>query len=524
MRTRLNEILASDDLPSLPEVAVRVLEIARQDEPDFAELASVVRLDPAIASRLLKTANSPLFGLRTQASSVETVIPVLGVTLVRTLVLGFSLGDRILFSNRKLMNQARTIWRSSIIQATTAEMLAQRIPDTDPPTWFLAGMLQNIGKLAMLNSLRSQYVDVVSASEDRTAELAREQRAFGFTHAEVGAALCERWNLDDSLVATFGTRHQSDRASCETDSQLSAAVAIGRMTAEYFIDVVRDLKRDRASIDDALIRCMAVPPDELVRFYAEIDRRAGEVAAFMGIDIGQDPVLEDLLADAHATLAKIAIQNQVDSLVEHRRQSRTGFFRKSSKLADAAALQSTCDEETGVYSQGVLEDSIDLHLKQSREKQERLGFLMLDLDQLSAHADRHGEEAASRLIRETADALVTTVRTTDVVIRSGDDEFIAILPGADRTMLKYIAERIRFRVAVLRPAPSGANPDVSCSIGAVCHVPGGRRFPQRKQILRELESAVFQSKKRGGNFVSVVNLSGTASQMEDSDRALVARL
>lgn len=90
----LEKLLASDQVPSLPEVAVRIIEIAQQEDPDTLELIRTVRTDPAIAGRVLKFANSALFGLRTRPSSIEAAIPMLGTTLVRTLVLGFSLAEQ----------------------------------------------------------------------------------------------------------------------------------------------------------------------------------------------------------------------------------------------------------------------------------------------------------------------------------------------------------------------------------------------------------------------------------------------
>ena len=64
MPTSIEQIVASDRLPSLPQIAIRVIELARAPEPDFAEVTKVVRTDPALSSKMLKTANSALFGLR----------------------------------------------------------------------------------------------------------------------------------------------------------------------------------------------------------------------------------------------------------------------------------------------------------------------------------------------------------------------------------------------------------------------------------------------------------------------------
>lgn len=85
----LEKLLASDQVPSLPEVVMRNIEIAQQEDPDTQELIRTVRTDSANAGRVLKFANSALFGVRTRRSSIEAAVPLLGTTLLRTLVLGF---------------------------------------------------------------------------------------------------------------------------------------------------------------------------------------------------------------------------------------------------------------------------------------------------------------------------------------------------------------------------------------------------------------------------------------------------
>ena len=125
MNSALRNILESDRLPTLPEVARRVVEIARSPEPDLGELTSVIRADAVIAARLLRTVNSALFGLRHRSASIDAAIPLLGVTLVRTLVLGFSLADHR--GKASLRSLYRQLWRVSLINACTAELLAERL-------------------------------------------------------------------------------------------------------------------------------------------------------------------------------------------------------------------------------------------------------------------------------------------------------------------------------------------------------------------------------------------------------------
>ena len=119
----LESILASERIPSLPEVAARIVEIARDPDPNYDQLIETIRTDPAIAGRILKTANSALLGMRTRANSIEQAVPRLGTTMVRTLVLGFCLAE---YQNRNSFNLRRSyqmVWRESLTHAAVSEAL-----------------------------------------------------------------------------------------------------------------------------------------------------------------------------------------------------------------------------------------------------------------------------------------------------------------------------------------------------------------------------------------------------------------
>ncbi|MCP4509851.1 MAG: HDOD domain-containing protein, partial [Fuerstiella sp.] len=174
----LEKLLASDQVPSLPEVAVRIIQIAQEEDPDTQELIAAIRTDPAIAGRVLKFANSALFGLRTRASSIDAAVPMLGMTLVRTLVLGFSLAEQ---SNpsASLKPWYRRLWKETLFQASAAEYMGEQNTASDAPTWFLGGLLQDIGQLAMLSVYEDQYVTNVLDVDSSSSRVGREVDHFG---------------------------------------------------------------------------------------------------------------------------------------------------------------------------------------------------------------------------------------------------------------------------------------------------------------------------------------------------------
>ena len=118
-------IWSSAQLPTLPTVAMRLLELARDPETEFKDVIGVVKTDPAITAKILKAANSSFFGFKSPVTSIERAVPLLGTTVVTTLALSFSLVDAAM-SSGPLAQHYTAYWKHSIVQAVAAEVLAEQ--------------------------------------------------------------------------------------------------------------------------------------------------------------------------------------------------------------------------------------------------------------------------------------------------------------------------------------------------------------------------------------------------------------
>ncbi|MBC7966502.1 MAG: HDOD domain-containing protein [Fuerstia sp.] len=322
MPISLDSILASDRLPSLPEVAARIVEIARSPEPDVDKMIEAIRTDPAIAGRILKTANSAQLGMRTRASSIEMAVPRLGSTMVRTLVLSFCLAE---YQNRNSLNLRpwyQKIWRESLMQAATAQMLAERQGlRIDSANWFLAGLVQDIGRLALLHTCREEYVENVLEVDDDRSQRQREQAWLGFTHVEVGLGLCRRWNLDAEIIDAIAVHHASAHRVVPlkfvSSVSLPAALITAALVADYLEGVSHNLSCSREDIERMLMQVFTMRPNDVLRMLSEVDHRVAELSAAFGIDVGRAPELEHILAEAQRLLAEIAVASQLRLVNAH---------------------------------------------------------------------------------------------------------------------------------------------------------------------------------------------------------------
>jgi diguanylate cyclase (GGDEF)-like protein len=499
----LEAILSSERLPSLPEVAARIVEIARDPDPDFDRLIETIRIDPAIAGRILKTANSALLGMRTRAGSIEQAVPRLGTTMVRTLVLSFCLAEYQNKSSLNLRPYYQHIWRESLTQAAVAESLADRQGGkVDPANWFLAGLLQDIGRLALLHTCREEYVEHVLEPEDERSQRQREQDWLGFNHVDVSMGLCRRWNLDQDMIDAIGVHHASAHRVVPlkfvSSTSMPAALITAAHVSEYLEGVSHDLSCSREHIERLLMQVFALRPNDVFRVLADIDSRVGELSATFGIDVGRAPSLESILAEAQELLAQIAMASQLRLVNAHTTIGLSERIRMQSE-AEAQQLRETQyrDHLTGAFNRAWLEPALASVIEQSHQHQVPIGLLFVDLDHFKELNDTAGHQAGDVLLQKVTNVLRECVRLTDSVVRYGGDEFVIILKDVNPDMLTLISDQIRNQVRTGVSADGGAS--VSCSIGAVYCMAQAGQVLKPGMLVREADKAMYDAKKKGGD-------------------------
>ncbi|MEZ6062144.1 MAG: HDOD domain-containing protein [Planctomycetaceae bacterium] len=503
-RISLERVLSSDQLPTLPEVAVRVIQIAKQSEPDMQELIDTIRADGAIAGRILKFANSALFGVRRKPSSIEAAVPLLGTTMVQTLVLGFSLAQ-LESQTDDLRPWFQKIWRESLLQASTAETLAERIPTLDAPTWFLAGLLQDIGRLALLATCGQSYVDsVLDVRDDRTT-FQREQEALGYTHVDVSVGLCRKWSLDPTIVESIAVHHRSiEDVLPNTEhsrSSLAAALIASRCCSDYMEEVVRNVKCARQGLEKLLILDFGLRPDEVFRLLADVDCRVSELASGFSIDVGRVPSREAILARAQAALVEIAMRSHLSRVTSGRMtEVREALVSETSDDDEQDVDYSQwLDESTGTYSPDYLQKALPAELSRNHADNTSTGFLCVTLPNTVDHR--------SELLCDVAETIRENVRPADSIVRNSPGQLLVLLTGLNIDVLSKIAERIHSELhgRSIGGLPKG---DADVRIAGLLHIPSGRKPIDAKLVRRQLEEPQASAKSDTAGTVSMKLMHG----------------
>lgn len=213
------------NIPAMPAVAVKVLNLLSSENFDLREIGKTIASDAAMSSRILKTVNSSFYGLRAHVKTIEHAVSMLGEQTIRSLVLMASLESM----NRNVDAVQKMLWDDSVGCAVACRIIAAKYDLLHPEEAFMAGLLRHIGKIVMNHSNPKFYHAVVEGASfggsEPLSEL--ERRYFSYTHHEVGSAILAHWGFSPSLsdvVACHDNAGLLMNTSDDADTKTTAVV------------------------------------------------------------------------------------------------------------------------------------------------------------------------------------------------------------------------------------------------------------------------------------------------------------
>jgi putative nucleotidyltransferase with HDIG domain len=197
------------DLPSLPEIYLRVSEQLEDETSTVQQIGNTVQNDPAITTRVLKMVNSAYYGMPNEVASVSQAVSLLGRERLKHILIGSVL--RGVFSEQE--NPAfsmQVFWQHSIKTAIIARQLATQVSAIkEPESMFTAGLLHDIGKLLLFNKVPDRMLAAEEYMiQKRVDALTAELSQVGVTHTAVGEALMDHWGLPQLLIDCTRNHHE----------------------------------------------------------------------------------------------------------------------------------------------------------------------------------------------------------------------------------------------------------------------------------------------------------------------------
>lgn len=204
----------TQDLSSLPEIYIRVSALLDDPEASNKNIGDLIQTDPALSGRLLKLANSPVYMSLQEITSISQAVAMMGRKSVRQLLLA-SVSNSVFARLHNDVLSFKEYWYHSLRTGVIAQQIYRLgDPDHEPDTLFSAGLLHDIGKLVIAQQLPDKARRIFMAEQDDPANrLQTEYDLLGFSHAEVGAALLQNWQLPTVLEQTVRWHHAPAKAT-----------------------------------------------------------------------------------------------------------------------------------------------------------------------------------------------------------------------------------------------------------------------------------------------------------------------
>jgi len=203
------DTLATEELPAFPALLWNVLEQLRDAETSLDSIADRISLDPALAVKLLKTVNSAAFGLRSPVHSVSHAVALMGRRHVESIVLSLAV-QKVLPHSPRPGFDSTAYWRGAATRATLARNLATLLCPRQTAFNFTAALLQDMAIPLLAHHGPGDYGDLLIAANSEGEDLrALEEAHYGWSHAEVGAWMGERWAFPDNLTSAITTHHET---------------------------------------------------------------------------------------------------------------------------------------------------------------------------------------------------------------------------------------------------------------------------------------------------------------------------
>ena len=244
-------IMTTRDLPAMPEVASKVLELSADPNTSALQLQQVISDDQAMTGRILKIANSAMYSCSRKIKTLTEAIVMLGFNSIRSLVVTSAARNLYNTNRTKTGLKERLLWEHSIGTAFAARILAsQRTPNLAEEA-FLAGLMHDIGKLVLNIRVPEKFDEIVQIvyNENLPFHLT-EQEILGFDHAQVGAMLVNKWKLSDGLEFVILNHHNENALTVENPLSLYLDLAnqlCKKMGIGFIDDPDLDIMNSRAN-------------------------------------------------------------------------------------------------------------------------------------------------------------------------------------------------------------------------------------------------------------------------------------
>jgi diguanylate cyclase (GGDEF)-like protein len=474
-------------LPSLPEVAMRILDAVKQDE---------------FTAKILKMANSSFYGLTQKVSTIEKAISILGSTALKNVALSFVI-SREFRKNASIGFDFDYFWKRAVTAAIAADLTGKRVSSKNDDL-FVAGLLMDIGVIIMYMTRPEEYLHVLYERKlsDFPVE-AIEKTFFGIDHARVSAEVLKKWGLPETVFSPVANHHEA-RLMTEAGKKMAELLSIADRISSAYHGSRKNYKVQ--SIKESLGKHYGLSEKETERLIDDVAEKSLEVFAFFEIQSGDMKPYSQILQEANEELGRLVFSyEQLLMNFKEEKERAEALARELREKNELLRNLSVRDGLTGLFNHKYLQEFLDQELFRGIRYRRPFSLIMFDLDHFKKINDSYGHRTGDIVLQKIGESILSLIRKNDVAARYGGEEFAIVLPETDLKGGLVIAERIRKAIEQLAIPADKNTIKVTVSMGVSAYQPEAKK-KSKAQLIDAADSAMYQAKQTGRNKLGIANL------------------
>lgn len=470
-------------LPTLPGVAIRILQAIQRETPSIGEISEIISSDSSLSAKVLRAVNSPFYGLANKITSVRQAIVYLGLNTVKNLALSFSLLKGFA-SKRKGGFDHVQFSKDALIGAVAAKLLTEKVSRQHGENAFFLGLLQNIGTLMMAHAMPDAYAALLQEAAPGGRALHEIETArMGMNHMDVGAFITDSWGLPAAFSIPIGCHHCPDQLAGQADDveQLTRMLHLSSL----YIDLFKSSDQKAG--------------------YAEIENhiRAYGLAAV----IDKTTLAEQVVEGVRILFPVFDLQIDEKRHIEIIDAARSQLAELSSELLNQVHSQAHCLDElrqqvgldgmTQLNNHQRFLEILQKEVSRAARYQTPLSIIMSDIDHFKSINDFFGHQAGDQALKCVSAHLKKLLRDSDQIARYGGEEFAIILPMTPSKEAFLTAERLRKSIASLKIPYDQRSLSVTMSFGIASYEK--KRDVDIEGFIKMADEALYDAKNSGRN-------------------------
>ena len=291
------------DLPTPPQVAVKIMQASAGGVADAKKLGSLVASDPVLTAELLRIVNSAFFGFQREISNLEHAVVILGQKVLRNLVLCISVRNALADDAIPDLDTDQ-FWEDAIRRSVSARLIASLLNE-DKDEYFTTALLQDFGLLILfyIRQDKSKYWSELRTCDPDT-RLEKEKQCFQDCHDRVGGLLFEKWEFPQEYWEAIGEHHvfSISGSDAPTDHRLSKALYCADWINAIFTATSKApaLERCRQLMSDLL----DIDPEQSEILLNEVPDQVRDACRALGLEAKPQQDFEQILRETNVTLAE----------------------------------------------------------------------------------------------------------------------------------------------------------------------------------------------------------------------------